>query len=379
MTSVPAALRGAHGRLLAWLTDHALPLWWEKGADLVGGGFVDRLGPDGLPATGYPKRVRVQARQAFVYGLAAERGWMRGAATAARHALAALATMKRDDGLYRTAPDAQLPLDGMGLLYDQAFALLALATGFRLFAEPAFERDAHALRDRLAPFAHPVGGYGEAPARVAPLFANPNMHLFESFQAWSEASSDRTWTELAAGQARLALEQLIDGATGLLYEGYDADWRAPARPADRVIWPGHLHEWGFLLLRWEGAGAVARAAALRLIEAAERAGADAQRGVAIFALDGALTPVDRGARLWAQTERLRATVRAASLTREGGLWSAAAAAAQALETFLATPTRGLWFDWMDEAGALREEPAPASSFYHIVGAIAELDRGLAQG
>jgi mannose/cellobiose epimerase-like protein (N-acyl-D-glucosamine 2-epimerase family) len=29
---------------------------------------------------------------------------------------------------------------------------------------------------------------------------------------------------------------------------------------------------------------------------------------------------------------------------------------------------------MDETGAFREEPAPASTLYHIVGAIAELEQ-----
>ena len=53
-------------------------------------------------------------------------------------------------------------------------------------------------------------------------------------------------------------------------------------------------------------------------------------------------------------------------------------ALRGLGRFLDVPTRGLWRDWMDEGGGFVEEPAPASSFYHIVGAIAELER-LTQG
>ncbi len=45
-----------------------------------------------------------------------------------------------------------------------------------------------------------------------------------------------------------------------------------------------------------------------------------------------------------------------------------------LDAFLDTPTRGLWRDWMGPDGALVDEPAPASSLYHIAGAIAELAR-----
>ncbi len=106
---------------------------------------------------------------------------------------------------------------------------------------------------------------------------------------------------------------------------------------------------------------------------------DPARGVAIFALDEALAPIDRGARLWAQTERLRACARAAALTGDGSLWDAALQAVGALEAFLDTPTRGLWRDWMGPDGAFVDEPAPASSLYHIAGAIVELLRQTAEG
>jgi mannose-6-phosphate isomerase len=156
-------------------------------------------------------------------------------------------------------------------------------------------------------------------------------------------------------------------------EQYSADWRAPASPADRVVWPGHLYEWAFLLLDRPQASAEERDVALRLIEVAETRGVD-DRGVAIFALDGELRPLDRGARLWAQTERARACARAAALTGDGELWAATLQACGAIEAFLDVPTRGLWRDWMAPGGGFRDEPAPASTLYHLVGAIMELDR-----
>ena len=67
------------------------------------GGFHDRLGLDGAPVAA-AKRVRVQARQAYVYATAAERGWAPGAEAASRHALTALLAMRRDDGLYQMPP-----------------------------------------------------------------------------------------------------------------------------------------------------------------------------------------------------------------------------------------------------------------------------------
>lgn len=363
-------VRASTARLKAWLLDAALPIWWERGA--AADGHASQLGLDDGRPTQAPRRLRVQARQAHVYALAAGLGWRGPAEAAGRRGLEAVLAARGDDGLYRAGASAAM--DGMGLLYDQAFVLLALASSRATFGEGRLEGEAISLAERLTALAHPLGGFSEAPGLAAPLFANPNMHFFEAFQAWSRASHDPRWRDLAAMEARLALGLMIDAESGVLYEAYGADWRPARDPATRVVWPGHLYEWAFLLMDWTDGDAASQAAALRLIEVAERTGVDRRRGVAVFAVDGNLAPTDRGARLWAQTERARACARAAAVTGEAALWDAAAQACGALEAFLRVPTRGLWRDWMDEAGAFREEPAPASSLYHIVGAICELDR-----
>ena len=375
--SAPAKVREAAARLHRWLLDEALPLWWERGADPAGGCF-DRLNLDGTVAAS-PKRLRVQARQAYVYALAAGLGWDGPAKPASRHALTQVMTHKCDDGLFRTRPDEPAPLDGMGLLYDQAFVLLALAADRAAFGWRGQQRHADALVGALGPFAHVLGGYAEGPGLAEPLFANPNMHLFECFQAWTRAADDDRWRQRAAGLADLARTRLIDSATGAIGERFGANWRPPTAPSERVVWPGHLYEWGFLLLDRPGASLADRAAALRLIEVSEAKGVDQSRGVAIFALDEAQAPLDRSARLWAQTERLRACARAAALTDDGSLWEATLQAIGALDAFLDTPTRGLWRDRMGPDGAFVDEPAPASSLYHIAGAIVELVRQASDG
>lgn len=372
--SAPAPVLEASARLGRWLLQEALPIWWARGADHAAGGYFDRLNLDGTPAAEASKRLRVQARQAHVFALAPALGWDGPAETASRHGLAEVLARRRPDGLFEPIGAPQEALDGMGFLYDQAFVLLALASDLAAFGAHGQEDVALALADRLADFADLLGGYAERPGLAEPLFANPNMHLFESFQAWMRVGESPRWRELAAAQAALALKRLIDPASGVLAERFGPGWRPAARPQDHVVWPGHLYEWGFLLLDWPDADDDARAVAMRLISVAEASGVDPRRGVAIFALDAGLAPLDRGARLWAQTERLRACARAAALTGEASLWSATAEACATLEAFLATPTPGLWRDWMGEDGAFREEAAPASSLYHIVGAIAELGR-----
>lgn len=368
--SAPAKVREAAARLKRWLLHDALPIWREQGADPAGG-YFDRLNLDGTVAA-TPKRLRVQARQAYVYAVAPRLGWDGPAEAASRHGLVQVMAHKCDDGLFRPTPDAVAPLDGMGLLYDQAFVLLALASNAAAFGEHGQAKHAAALVDSFAACGHPLGGFSEAPGLAAPLFANANMHLFECFQAWSRASNDPRWRALATAQAQFAQARLIDPATGAIGERFAADWRAASAAADRFVWPGHLYEWAFLLLDWPHANAASRAAAFRLIEIAEAKGVE--QGVVIFALDEALAPLDRGARLWAQTERLRACARAAALKDDGSMWDATLEAIGALEAFLDVPTAGLWRDWMRAGGGFVEEPAPASSLYHIVGAIAELDR-----
>ena len=375
--SAPAQVCASAARLQAWLLDAALPIWWERAADRDGGGYFDRLNLDGTVAA-HPKRLRVQARQAYVYALAAGLGWSGPAKQASRHGLTQVMAHKCDDGLFRTRPDEPAPRDGMGLVYDQAFVLLALAADQAAFGERGQERHALAVIRDIAAFTHPLGGYGEAPGLAEPLFGNPNMHLFECSQAWMRAGGADDWNRLAAHLAGFARARLIDPASGAIPERYRADWQAPVSASDRFVWPGHLYEWGFLLLDRPGVTAEERTAALRLIEVAETRGVDRQRGVVIFALDEGLAPLDRGARLWAQTERLRACARVAAMAGDGSqadaMWAAVSEAISALDAFLDTPTRGLWRDWMGSDGAFVDEPAPASSLYHIAGAIAELVR-----
>ncbi|RZA10490.1 MAG: hypothetical protein EOP02_34300, partial [Proteobacteria bacterium] len=47
-----------------------------------------------------------------------------------------------------------------------------------------------------------------------------------------------------------------------------------------------------------------------------------------------------------------------------------------LQLYLRTPKAGLWYDKQVTTGTMVQEPAPASSFYHIVCAIVELGRSL---
>jgi mannose-6-phosphate isomerase len=357
-------LAAERDRLKGWLVEHTFPVWWNAGADHQDGGFHDRLDAAGRPLAG-AKRCRVQARQVFSYGQAGRLGWPGPWKAAMDHGRSVLtARFRRGDGLYRTRVSEGL-IDDTVDLYDQAFVLLADAC----LAEQGDSGAAACAESLLARLPRAdAGGFAEFEGGA--LNANPNMHLFEAFLAWA-AINGGPWREAAQGQAQLAMARLIDPAVGAASEAFGPDWACPAARVRRVE-PGHQFEWAWLLMRWSliSGDAGALSVALRLIELGERAGVDPDRNVAVNALDGNLRPIDTATRLWPQTERLRAHLLAGAITGDETCFQSALGAIKGLDTFLEVETPGLWRDSLES----EDMTAPASSLYHLVGAIVQLDR-----
>ncbi|HEY5020836.1 MAG TPA: AGE family epimerase/isomerase, partial [Steroidobacteraceae bacterium] len=224
---VTAAARASQRHLSDWLLQKAYPLWSRQGVDQGNGGFYERLGPDGA-ALDEPRRARVQPRQMYAFALAPSLGWRGDAREIVERAMAYfLNSYRRDDGLYRTlvAPDGS-PLESSALLYDQAFALLGLASARGLLGpDPALEEAAPALLEALYSQLKRIGPgfYSGLPLRF-PLLSNPHMHLFEAALAWCELSTDPSWRTLANEIGALALTRFIDPASGAVRESFDEAW-----------------------------------------------------------------------------------------------------------------------------------------------------------
>jgi mannose-6-phosphate isomerase len=258
-------------------------------------------------------------------------------------------------------------------LYNQAFGLLAFAYGHHVLGEDDARDRALALRSILTrSYTHPLGGFYEGlagPARL-PLRSNPHMHLLEAALAWAAVDGDPGWRDMADAIAKLCLDRFIDPLTGALREYFAADWSPAEGQEGQIAEPGHQYEWAFLLAHWaELTGRERPAAVSRLIAFADAHGVDPARGVAVNAvlLDGGVH--DAVARLWPQTERLRAYTLDNGPDRTGRLVAAIAG----LRRYLDTPTPGLWFDQLRPDDTFVVEPAPASSLYHIVGAVVALE------
>jgi mannose-6-phosphate isomerase len=284
-----------------------------------------------------------------------------------------LTRYRRPDGLFRTLVTTEgVPVDDRALLYDQAFALLAFATASSLLGS-SFNLVGEAEQLRQALYQHlkrPGPGFETGLPHAPPLLSNPHMHLLEAALAWVDVGGGSEWVSLADELGELATSHLIDPKTGMLHESFDYSWQVTADAPGRLIEPGHQFEWAWLLMRWGQRRADVREAACRLMEVAEEHGVHG--GVAIYEIMSDTTVHDGSARLWAQTERLRAAALAARLYGDSRYWRRTAEAAASLLRYFATETPGLWHDRLTTAGQFKRETVTAGNLYHIVGAIYEL-------
>jgi mannose-1-phosphate guanylyltransferase/mannose-6-phosphate isomerase len=369
-TLPPAALSDRLGR---WLKLNALPLWATLGVD-ADGAFAESLDDDGAQVGDF-RRARVQARQAYVFSLASGWGWGAGYAALTERGLVRFeATNRRADGLYRTRVSREgAVLDDTASLYDQAFVLLATATAAAAGVDvEGCRRTAASVEAALQSLALPQGGWREP---AGPLFqANAHMHLLEAALAWEEVEPHVPWAGMADAVVALARAHFIDAQGGFLREFFGPDWRPAEGEAGRLVEPGHQFEWAWLLTRWARLrrDPWALEAARRLFAIGEQ-GLDRVRGVTIDELDETLQPRSSRARLWPQTEWLKAALILAEEARgeeRSRLLESAASAFEGLWLYLAPG--GLWRDKLGTDGTFEREPAPASSLYHIVAAYRQL-------
>ena len=372
-TPPPEGLAEGAIRFADWMRLKALPVWATLG-QATNGGFAEVLSLEGRALT-LPRRARVQARQIFVYANAGMNGWQGPWRGAVERGLQRLySDYLRPDGLCRTTLTPEgAPLDETPYLYDQAFVLFALSAAKSAgIDDPTLEDRAIKLRDALLAAGPATGGLIEAGEQ--PYQSNAHMHLLEACLGWEAAGGDAGWTALADRVVDLALTKFIDPNGGFLREFFGADWAPAAGEDGRLVEPGHQFEWAWLLARVaraRGRADVTRAA--QRLYAAGRTGVSERPMIAIDALNDDGSVRSHRARLWPQTEWLKASLILAETAAESErqrLMDDAATAMRALWLYM-TPD-GLWRDKRLPRGGFIDEPAPASSLYHIAAAFGQL-------
>jgi mannose-6-phosphate isomerase len=311
----------------AWLTQAAWPRWLADGIDRKNNSFREALALDGSGCIADFRRLRVVSRQIYVFSKAYEQG-VTGADEAVAIGLNFLGKhAAHAEGGYAWRFDLQhRSIDDTRDLYDHAFVLLAFASAATVVPNTDLRVKAEALtRWILGAFSHPAGGFLESLPPALPRRQNPHMHFLEALLAAHEAFGGTLFLDAAHDLIRLFRDRIFDRQTGTLPEFFDDDWNVRRQRGLFLVEPGHH---GHL--------------------------------VDVLGSDGSV--IEAGARLWPQTEWLRA-----EHLRPDPDGARQQRAGQSVSSLLRAD--GLWHERRGADGALWQGPAPASSLYHLTGAI----------
>ena len=374
MTSTALSRRAREAR--DWMLDSCFPLWSREGV-LPNNLFREKLDITHRPLETDRMRVRVQARQTYMFAAAKRLGW--DADRADRLIGYGVDAMSgpsvRADGLIGRCISA----DGAGLidekadLYDTAFVLFAYAHAAMQGHEDAAAHARQLIANvdaKLEDVAH--GGYAESLPRGDRRMQNPHMHLLEANLALYESDERRDHLERASALVRLLDEKMLHQVTGTLGETFGPDWSEERDPALRFIEPGHQFEWVWLLKSHADAAHTDLNPAmsklydigLRTLDAEGRVFAKATR-------EGQI--VDGSRRTWMQTEALKAHLAMMELGADEHCEARAVECFDVLMDEYLTPEGG-WIDCYHADGQVGADDMPASTGYHVVLAFCELLR-----
>ncbi|MFT3723062.1 MAG: AGE family epimerase/isomerase [Hyphomonadaceae bacterium] len=361
-----------------WVFNAAFPLWAERGLDRAHGGYVEQLTPEGQDAAVAFKRTRVTARQIYAFSHGYMLGFAAGQELAA-HGVDFLTSKTwngPDRGFARKLTREGGPLDPTPDLYDHAFVLFAFAWRYKATGDVTARDWMHRTLDYIETHMRVAGGEGfwhELPVKGWRQ-QNPHMHLTEACLAAFEATGEARFSSLAKELVGLFSTRFFDPASRTLAEYYTEDLsRAPGEDG-RVAEPGHQFEWAWILNSARKLLGTQHAPEIRALAAfAEQNGVDPGTGLTFNVLRDDGTPIDRGSRTWTNCERIKAAI---ALSELDGVDPAPVITSSGRVLFMRylAQSRGLWTDQVDANGRPVAGNAPASTFYHILLAFAEVLR-----
>jgi mannose-6-phosphate isomerase len=322
--------------------------------------------------------VRVQARQIYSFAIAARLGWYpQGHDIAMKGMEYMLAKARSPDGrpgfVHLIDPDGNV-LNPLRDAYDHAFVLLAMATLYELSGDASLRGEMDSLvafLDRELRSSH--GGFIEGIPPTLPRRQNPQMHLFEAMIAAFDATHDLSYQNRAGDLFGLFAASLYDARRQALGEYFEEDW---SRIEPVVVEPGHQAEWVWLLRGFERiTGCPTGRYRAQLLSSALRY-RDEATGCLIDEGDAEGNIRKSTRRLWPQTEIAKAWIAQAEVGEQGAADKACEALARLHRHYLSHPVPGGWHDQFDRDNRSLVDTIPASSFYHIICAIAEAERVL---
>lgn len=363
-----------------WMVEHALPLWSQAGYDTTRRLYRERLNFDATPIAMPSLRLMVQARQVATFCQAQ----LDGIFTTASMALECLQTVQarywQADGqpgwVFSIGLDGK-PSSTVRDLYAHAFILFAHASAYQLSADPALLRIARRTVKEVESIFHALhGGFADAvPAPDLIRRQNPHMHLLEAYLALFAVTQDAFYLDRAQALVTLAHKRFINPRSGMLLEFFNSDWTPCKAFGHNPVEPGHLFEWSWLLSTYtrlnptDPQNTAINTAAERLYQAGLNYGVTHHYVRDCLMDDGTLSHAS--IRIWPQTELVR--LLAYRHTNNNGSEDEIALLYQLSHTFLTSfapaHLHGGWIDRLGPDGTPTVDHMPASSLYHIYGAV----------
>jgi mannose/cellobiose epimerase-like protein (N-acyl-D-glucosamine 2-epimerase family) len=362
-----------------WTFEQALPFWARNGVDRDHGGYVEQLKLDGTDQAADFKRLRVVCRQIYVFSHAALLGYPDSLALA-RHGyefLTKRAWLGPTRGWARLLDREGRVKDSTPDLYDIAFVLFALGWYYRASGNPeALCWTFRTLDFVNAQMRHPggIGFVNERPA-VGPRRQNPHMHLLEAALVNLEVTESPEFRNLADEIVELFCTRLYEPSTRTLAEYFNEDWTRASGEAGRITEPGHQFEWAWILAAYQrSTGSDMRDYVRGLTEFAEANGVDQVSGITFNVVRDDGLVLDRGSRVWPNTERIQAAVAMFELNGYNPRPIFEKCGHLLLSRFLSRAPPGAWLDQISADGIPVAEKIPASTLYHVFIAFTEMLR-----
>ncbi|MHC4956661.1 MAG: AGE family epimerase/isomerase [Planctomycetota bacterium] len=365
-----------------YLFDYFLPRWQKHSQD-DDGGFQYLLNQDWSLAENPQRRLRVQARQVWVFTKAAALGG--GDALRDAGMLGFEYMLKRfgdaeHGGFFLTLTPDGRPKDTHKDLYEHAFVLLACAAVHEATGDARAGATAEAvceLLDRhLADPKH--GGYFEGANRAwTPRHnlrrQNPHMHLLEALLAWADIDPGGPWKAKAQSILELFYSRFYGTGDDILREHFNEDWTPAAGDAGESVEPGHHFEWVFLLEEYARIFDEAQwgDATCGLWEWARRHGLDQAGGVQ-DECNRSGRVVRATKRVWPQTEFLRALAIRYRDSLESKWHDEIEAHLDWMRAKYCADIFPGWNEQLDANGKVITATMHATSVYHIFGAFTTL-------
>jgi len=373
-------LQAALDNYINWMQKKALPLWRTKGIDRYGAS-IEQFLANGDPDSLSNKRMRVQARQMFVFSAAQSYGWIDDGMTL----VASIDRFVTQNAIVSNTKQIAHLLDSKNNiinsnfdLYDVAFFLLAYAWRYKVFNDLNALNSANKMLISIDyQLKESPGGWMEGDYDAPYRRQNPHMHLFESFLSLYQVSNDAKWLA-KAGEIYCLFETIFfDHKNGVLIEYFDNHWQPVSGALGRTVEPGHMMEWVWLLRQYQKfTNCPVNEYCEKLYHNALKLGLDKKSGLLFdeVCISGAV--IKKSKRCWPMTEWIKASLAQSSIADDEYDYSsdALAAVTQLSNRYLDAFQSGQYVDSVDKNDKVVVSSAPASTLYHLMTAAIEVVR-----